>query len=51
MSPFTRCTTKITREQVLELLQANTSLAGRDLSGANLEAINLSGGNLNHATL
>jgi uncharacterized protein YjbI with pentapeptide repeats len=44
MSPFTR-------EQVLELLQSNTSLAGIDLSGANLEAINLGGVNLNHANL
>ena len=44
MSPFTR-------EQVLELLQSNTSLAGIDLGGANLEAINLGGVNLNHANL
>ncbi len=43
MSPFTR-------EQLLELLQSNTTLEGIDLSGANLEAINLGGVNLNHAT-
>ena len=51
MSPYTRCTTKITREAILALLQSNTSLAGIDLSGANLEAINLGGVNLNHANL
>ena len=44
MSPFTR-------EQILELLQSNTSLAGIDLGGANLEAINLGGVNLNHDNL
>ena len=44
MSPFTR-------EQLLELLQSNTTLEGIDLSGANLEAINLGGVNLNHANL
>ena len=44
MSPFTR-------EQLLELLQSNTSLAGIDLGGANLEAINLGGVNLSHANL
>jgi len=51
MSPYTRCTTKITREAILALLQSNTSLAGIDLSGANLETINLGGVNLNHANL